>query len=132
MRPITLLLFLAVGIARLSAQNPYIEEFDSHKWMSVTQLSESKLKTDKKMSLVKMVKPKDSLTTNVDILEFGNGKLTIRRYDASTKHDSLVLTCKYEVNINKNLLTLTLDDGSKQKFEVIIMGGMIASLKRKE
>lgn len=133
MKNITLTIFLLISTITCFGQTLFFDNLNNSAWTSASNITDSTIRNTKEIPLGKLSFSKDSLKTNVTIWNFKDGLLTIMHYHYQLKAENIVATYKYETNIEKGILKITLDDKKTLEYKVGIVstGNFALLMKRK-
>jgi len=119
----TFVIFLAIALCRHSChgQSLFFTDLNTSTWVSSAGINDLPLKTSEDIPLSKLILSKDSLTKNVSIWTFRDSTLTIQKYHASQKTETLIGIYKFESFPEKGLLKVTLSNGQPLLYKVGIL-----------
>ncbi len=131
MKNISLTALLLITTLTCFGQAMFFDDLNNSTWKSEPYYNDSTIRTSKEIGLGKVRHSTDFLKVNVTIWTFKDGSLTINYYDCHLKKDSLIATYKYQVNADKGIFKIILNDNKTLEYEVeIISTGSYASLTR--
>jgi len=131
MKSIKLTIILIVSTMTCFGQSMFFDDLNNSTWKSEAYYNDSTIRTSKEIGLGKVRYSTDSLKVDVTIWTFKDSSLTIKYYDCRLKKDSLIATYKYQVNADKGVFKIILNDNETLEYEVgIISTGSYASLTR--
>lgn len=133
MKNITLTIFLLISTMTCFGQTLFFDNLNNSYWTSASNITDSTIRDSKEIPLGKLNFSKDSLKANVTIWNFKDGLLTIMYYDYQLKTEKMVATYKYEANLDKGILKITLADNKTLEYKVgIVSTGNYALLMKKK
>lgn len=130
---ILLIAFIVSAISSFS-QSLFFNNLNNTTWIATVKSKDASIKDAKEVALNKLSVPMDSLKFNATLWNFNNGQLTITLYNYQYKTASTAATYNYQLNADKDTLTIALPNDSSQQFEVGInsVGNFALLLKCKE
>lgn len=133
MRPITLTIFLAILTMKGFGQSLFFDNLENSKWTSEKIFSDSTLKKEKEILLHKLWTSINDLKTNRTIWTFRDS-LIISYYDVVTRKEIAISTYKYEVNRDKGLLRIILDDKLifSNEIGIVSTGNYVLLIRKKK
>jgi len=132
MKNITLTIFLLISTMTCFGQTLFFDNLNNSSWTSASNTTNSAIRDSKEIPLVKLNFSKNSLA-NVTIWNFKDGLLTIIYYDYQLKTEKIIATYKYEANVDKGILKITLADNKTLEYKVgIVSTGNYALLMKKK
>ncbi len=134
MKRFTLILFTTILTVTCFGQSLFFDNLNNSKWKSEAFFNPLTIKQSKDIYLAKMNHAKDSLKVDITIWTFRENELEISFYDCKNKTDSVLISCKYEIDSSsiKPFLILYFDN-EQLKYKVgINSSGNFALLTRKK
>ncbi len=114
-------------------QSLFFDTINNSTWTSEAYYNDSTIRTSKKIGLGKLKHSGKFLEVNATLWIFKDELLTIKYYNFHLKKDSLVATYKYEVDADKGILRIILNDNRILEYGVgIVATGSYALLIRKK
>lgn len=133
MKTIYSIFLLLICTLRIQSQSMFFDSLPSSNWKSTDYINESLILKTKKIGLIKQRQSLDSLKQASTVWIFKEYIVVIKYIQPQIKKDSLLVAYRYEIDKDKKLLKLILEDETKIEFNVgITSTGSFANLTRKK
>ncbi len=133
MKHICLTLLFMLSALSCFAQSMFFDNLNNSTWSSASTFNDSTFRNSKEIPLGKLNFPTDSLKNDITIWNFQDNALTIYYFDHILRRKSLMNSYKYEIDLDKGILKIVLNDNTKIFFSVgIVSTGNFALLIREQ
>lgn len=118
MKKSIIVLLVVFSTMNCFGQSLFFDNANNSTWESMSYYNDSTIRVSSQIFLEQRRNPLDSLKSDITTWTFKDGSLTIKYYNYILKQTSLIVTYKYQVNRDKRILEIILNDNKKLKYEV--------------